>query len=357
MENNNPLAGFDLDSFGGSDFSSPHIGFKEEEDDIVIQPDNTTDDNIDDDTDDSFNKPSIHQIKEEDSDVETDDEDFNIWEAFAQEGIIELTEEDDIKEANIEWFAEKAKQKLQKDLDEAISEYKDTLPEPIKELLDNYEEGVDLGKLLNIEKNLFDVNKISIDALEDDEDLQKKIITNYLREQGESDEDIRDTINDFEDAGLLKRQALKLHPKLVQAEQKKKDALIQQEKQQAQAQKENYTKWLGELKTTIDSKKEIIPGLELTDKQRKDLYAGITKLDKNGENEVIKFRKQNPDFDLQVAYIATVLKGDFSKLETVASTKAVRSLKEKADALSSAKEGKSKLKNVDLSIMKRALNL
>jgi hypothetical protein len=355
---NNPLEGFDLDSFDGSQFANPFI--EERDDDDFVEDPKPADPAATDEPEPEPEPNKGIQFREEDEDADSDEpeeDDFNFIEALAQEGIIDLSDEDKDVEKDLEWFSNKAKEKLQKDVDSAIAEYKDTLPETIKDLLNNYEEGVSLDKLLTIEKSIFEVSKINIDDLEENETLQKKVITNFLKSQGESDEDIRETLNDYEDAGLLKKQALRVHPKLVQAETAKKEQLVQAEKQKAVEQKEQYNKWLVDIKSTIDAKKEIIPGIELTDKQKKDLYAGITKVDKNGENEIVKFRKQNPDFDLQVAYIATVLKGDFSKFETIATTKATRTLKEKADALSTGGgKSASKLKGVDLEIMKKAIN-
>lgn len=355
----NPLEGFSLDAFSAFD-SAPSF---EERDDDFGKIDNSDDDsNNDDSNDDNLNNPPSgpNVIRDEEDEAEIDDtdtdEDFNFIEALAQEGIIELDENESIEGKDLEWFSEKAKQKLQKDLNEAIDDYKSTLPDEIKELLDNYESGVPIGKLLQAEKSVFEISKINIDDLEDNEKLQKQVITNYLKSQGESDDDIKDTLNDYEDAGLLKKQALRVHPKMVAAEVEKKNSLIQQEKARAINEKENYNKWLVDIKKTIDDKKEIIPGIELTDKQRKDLYAGITKVDKDGLNEIAKFRKQNPDFDLQVAYIATVLKGDFSKFESSATTKAVKQIKAQADNLNSTSgKATSKLRGVDLSIMKKAI--
>lgn len=354
----NPLEGFSLDAFSAFD-SAP--SFEERDDDFGKT--NSIDDDLDNDdsNDDNLNNPpsgpNVIRDEEDDSTNDADeDEDFNFIEALAQEGIIELDENESIEGKDLEWFSEKAKQKLQKDLNEAIDDYKSTLPDEIKELLDNYESGVPIGKLLQAEKSVFEISKIDIYDLEDNEKLQKQVITNYLKSQGESEDDIKDTLNDYEDAGLLKKQALRVHPKMVAAEVEKKNSLIQQEKAKAINEKENYTKWLTDIKKTIDDKKEIIPGIELTDKQRKDLYTGITKIDKDGLNEIAKFRKQNPDFDLQVAYIATVLKGDFSKFEAVATTKAVKQIKAQADNLnSSSGKATSKLRGVDLSIMKKAI--
>lgn len=286
-------------------------------------------------------------------------DDINLFQVFAEEGIISLGEEESVPEdADLEWFATKAKEKVQADVDSAIAEYKESLPDEVRYLLDNYDSGVSIQDLLQADKKVMEVASISEEKLEESEGLQKDLLAKYLRLSGETEEDIRDTIIDYEDSGLLEKMSKKAHSKLIQYEAAQKQNLVQREKQRAIEQKQQYQSWLSSMKDTIDSKEEIFPGIKLTDKQRKDLYRGITQVDKSGKNAVMKYRESNPDFDLQVAYLATVLKGDFSVFENVATTKATRKVKEQADGLSSTatKSGRT-LKGVDLSIMKNALNL
>lgn len=358
----NPMEGLELDSLGN--MGNPNIPTTggipqedqiktEEEDDALVNELGSLDDN---------RAADLHQgreIPEEEEEYESSPEDFNLFKTFAEEGIISLGEDEEIPEdADLEWFAERAKAKVQADVNSAIEEYKETLPEEVRYLLDNYESGVSIQDLLQADKKVIEVASITEEQLSESERTQKDILARYLKLSGESDEDIRDTLLDYEDSGLLEKMAKKAHGKLVQYEASQKEQLVQREKQEAQARKQQYNNWLSDLKSTIDTKEEILPGIKLTDTQRKELFKGITQVDKSGKNAVMKYREQNPDFDLQVAYLATVLKGDFSVFENAATTKVTRKVKEQADGLSStaSKSGR-KLKDVDLSIMRKALNL
>lgn len=288
-----------------------------------------------------------------------EEEEVNFFSAFAEEGIIALEEEEEIPEdADLGWFAEKAKAKLQADVDSAIEDYKEGLPEEVRYLLDNYESGVSIQDLLKADKQVMDIQAITDEQLADSESLQKDLLAKYLTIAGESPEDIKETLLDYEDSGLLGKMSKKAHSKLVQYEAAQRKQMMEQKKQAEIDRQNEYKDWLSNLKTTIDSKEEILPGVKLTDKQKKELYKGITQVDKSGKNQVMKYREKNPDFDLQVAYLATVLKGDFSILENIATTKATQKVKEQANGLNStaSKSGR-KLKGVDLSIMKKALNL
>lgn len=345
----NPMEGLDLNDLR---FGNPSIPTEAQEvDKFGKDPEiPTEDDGEDHRASDLHQGRQIPEIEEEEI-----EEELNFFTAFAEEGIIELEEGEAVpEEADLAWFAEKAKSKLQKDLDAAIEDYKSTMPEEVKYLLDNHDSGVSIKDLLNAEKTIFDVASITEDALSSSEITQKKVISEYLKLSGEDAESIAETILDYEDSGLLEKMAKRSHTKLLDHTTKTQQALIQNKKQEEVNKRAAYQDWLGELKETINKKEEIFPGIPLTEKQRADLYKGITQVDNKGQNAVMKYRESNPDFDLQVAYLATVLKGDLSLIETIAKTKATQKLKEEASSTSSTRKTNS-LKGVDLNIIKKAL--
>ena len=366
----NPLGGLDLSelSFTGGTTEIPEEG-SEEMEDIVDPGTGVTDTNAEADLEDGLDDKAqrsadLHQGRGflgKDDDIpleeETVEPELNVFQAFAEEGIISLGDDEEIPEdADLEWFAGKAREQVQADVDSAIADYKDTLPEEVKYLLDNHDAGVTIQDLLKADKKVTDMSSITVENIEDSEKTQKDLVSKYLALTGESAEDIKDTLMDYEDSGLLTKMAKRAHSKLVSHESSERERIVTEKKASEVQRQSDYKGWLSDLKTNIDKKDEIIPGVALTDKQRKELYKGITQVDKNGKNAVARYRDSNPDFDLQMAYLATVLKGDFSALEDAASTKATRALKEKANSMSSssAKNGK-KLKGVDINIMTKAL--
>ena len=362
-----PMNGLDFSSLGGGKPATEEEGAAPAlplEEDVIVDDSAITDDeereeeviNLD-------NKATaIHQgipEIEEDEDI-VDDEPAganDFFTALADNGIIALGDDEEIPEDSGEWFVEKAKEKLQSDLDQAIEEYKDGMPEEIKELLNNYEAGMSIADLARSERKIREISSITDEDIADSESIQKDIVRKHLTLLGESEDTIKETLIDYEDSGLLGKMAKRAHGKLVKYEKDQKAYMVQQAKEAEAQRAVQYKEQLATLKNTIDTKDEIIPGVKLNDKQRKELYKGITQFDKSGKNAIARFRDENPDFDLQVAYLATVLKGDFSVLENIATTKATRGLKEKADGLkSTAQKGGKSLKNVDINVMKKALN-
>jgi len=89
-----------------------------------------------------------------------------------------------------------------------VEAYKDSLPERVKNLINNYEEGVPFEKLLDIDKAEAELSEISKDNLTEDADLQKKVIREYLKKTTKfSDKKINSTIEYYEDTGELESEA------------------------------------------------------------------------------------------------------------------------------------------------------
>ncbi len=303
-------------------------------------------------------------LEEEEEDENSGASDF--WGTMAESGLIDLEEgelEDKDLNTDLEWFQTKAKDKINTGIEEGVSDYKENLPPEIKYLLDNWEEGVSVSNLIQAEEKVLEYKSIDNDKIGENESIQKKLVSDLMTLQGESPEDIFETLEDYEVSGLLEKHAKRAKVKLVKYQETQKAHMIETEKNKQVQSQQAYEGWLTELKTSIDGRDEIIPGLKLNDKQRKTLYNGITRQDKEGKNEVMKFRETNEEFDLVVAYLATVLKTndnkiDWSKLTQVAETKATQQLKAKAksnDGAGISKRGRGKAK-VDVNIMKNALN-
>jgi len=315
----------------------------------------------------SNDKPTITVRDTEDETSDNSEsfssDDVDLWKNFADAGIIDLEEDDDTSDKDLQWFADKAKEKINNNVTSAVDDYKESLPDEIKYLLENHEKGVNVFDLLKADKKVIEYDSLTSEQISENESLQKKLLSEFYHLQGESPEDIDDMIEDIEVAGLLEKQANRAAKKLSQVQQQERNRLIQAQKQQETERKNHYDSAITSLKNSIYEKEEIIPGIKLSEKQKKEVYNGITKFDREGKNEVMKFREKNPEFDLVVAYLATVMskedKINWDMLTTVAETKATKNLKAKAKSadLSSSSTKRKTLKGIDISIMKNAIKL
>lgn len=158
-----------------------------------------------------------------------------------------------------------------------LEAYKESLHPTLRYLVDNWEEGVPLDELINITSNEIRYNNIDESKVDEDVNLQKAILTAYLRETAPkwSEERINKEVNKKVELGEIEdvKEAL---TELKELEQQKAAELVELTKQQkAQAErqaKENYEAFR---KLTFDTK-EIIPGVSLNQKEQEKIFRSAT---------------------------------------------------------------------------------
>ena len=205
----------------------------------------------------------------------------------------------------------------------AVDMYKESLPPRVKDLINNYEEGISFEKLLELDKIDTDVAKITEEKLEEDVSLQKKIVGDYLKRTTKfSDTKISKLVDGYEDSGELEDEAktsLTELQSLVDSEKKKELASIDQQRKAEDAQRKRD---LTALQEKVKSTNEIIPGIKLNDKTKNNIFASMTTpvgYDQSGRpvNKIVAARMDNPvEFEIKLHYLFEVTKGftDFSKL-------------------------------------------
>jgi len=314
---------------------------------------------------------NVENVENEDPESKTEDKEETVSEAseaseeeteepnalriFAEmqrdKGLIDY--KDDEFEDDEEWLLNKVSETV----DSKVGEYKDSMPSEIRYLLENYEEGVPLNNLLNMQSQEQVYESISPEALEKSEALQKNVVRDLLLKSGWSEERVQKKLQRYEDAGVLHEEAEEALSSLVDIQKQQKEQYVLQQKQEQQQRVQAHEQWLTDLKDHIGKKEEILPGFQLSPKDKDNLYKGITKLDKSGKNEIMRLREKDSEFDLKIAYLATVLKWDFSAFERQSTTKSTRKL---ADAIKSTKKTGSRpsrgtSKNVDFDTMRKSL--
>jgi hypothetical protein len=294
-------------------------------------------------------------VSEATEEVEAEEEDQNAFRVFAEmqreKGLIDYNDEE--FEENDEWLLDKVSETV----NSKVEEYKESMPEEIKYLLDNYEAGVPLSNLLDMQSQEQAYESITVEALEKNSNLQKNVVKDLLLKSGWSEERVNKKIQRYEDTGVLFEEAEEALSSLVEVQKQQKEHYVEQQKQEQQQRIQAHEQWLTDLKDHIGKKEEIIPGFNLNPKDKDALYKGITKLDKQGKNEIMRLREKDPEFDLKIAYLATVLKWDFSAFERQSTTKSTRKL---ADVIKSTKKTGSRpsrgtSNNVDFDTMRKSL--
>ena len=267
--------------------------------------------------------------EEDDDDYESvSNEDKSALRIFAEmqreKGILDFKDEE--YEDSEEFILNKAQDTIANGIANGIEEYKKSLPAEVRDIIDNYEEGVGLDAIIQNKKSLEYYEKITEDRLEDDEKLQENLVREYYKEKGFSDEKIDKKIarlkvnEDLEDEA---KEALEEITEIKKAE-------LEKVKEQQRIAKENETKaynaWVESFKKDIDGRSEILKGIPVSAQDKKELQDAILKFDKQGKNEMMRMREADPDFDLKVLYAAKILKWDLGKIKASAKSEATRSL-------------------------------
>ena len=186
------------------------------------------------DTEDSEN--SEESSKEESAETETADLDEE-----DSEGNGGVAEESSVISAVAEWAKSKGifdyeadqfedsedwlENKLIEKSKSYADEWKDSLPPIIKEVINNYEEGVPLDELIYSKSREMEYNAVDEEDLGKSDALQKKLVSDWLYTQEFSDEEIDSKLKKYEDALILEDEAKTALKKLKAYEAKYQEQL------------------------------------------------------------------------------------------------------------------------------------
>lgn len=221
---------------------------------------------------------------------------------------------------------------IETQINKGIDSYKEELPDVIKDLINNYEEGVPLNELLGLKVQNENYLNLTEENVKDSEILQKNVIREHYRRLGYKEEKINSKIEKLEARAELEEESLE---SLTELKEILKIEEEQYKKQQKQSQKQKLLEFENtkkEYKSLIDSKEEIFKGIKLTPKHKEELFNGIFTPDKDGKNEYTKRIEKDPEFSLKVAYMTLILNWDLTAFEKLATNKASGKLRDLIDS-------------------------
>jgi len=274
---------------------------KEEGTDDKSKVKDTLEDDDDPDAGKSLDKEGIKTDHPDDQALEGDNtgdpETFKILgEHFYNQGILEGYD------AEMENTEEAFQSMVQKTIDKGIEDYKNTLSNPVsKQFLDFVENGGDPGQFYSLVSGP-DYSKVTPESLEENEAVQKQILRAYYEAQGETPEEIEETIQAFEDAGSLGKKSNTALGRLQKSQTESRNEAITRQKIAKAEEKQQIDDYLDNLQTNINSKEEIA-GFKMTKKTQSDLFDYITKVDpKTGQTKLLS-DSQDPDKQLMMAFL------------------------------------------------------
>jgi hypothetical protein len=235
--------------------------------------------------------------------VITESKDSTIYKTLSEflkeEGIVDEVFED--KDSLFNYFKSVAENE--------IKEWRSNLPQEITTIIENYEEGVPFDELLNITSNQIRLDSIDEEVLSDNLELQKNLVRNYYLNKGFNESKIEKMITKSLELDELEEEAVEALSELKELENERLEELKERTKQEQEAQRLAYEQTINNLNNTIKETKEIIPGIKLDDKAKKELFNMITKpaTQKDGVNysQVMLLREKDPvGFEVKLNYYA-----------------------------------------------------
>lgn len=218
---------------------------------------------------------------------------------------------------------------------EMVDDYKAQLPDVLKFLADNWEDGVPLTELLNIKSNQIRYSNITDEKIEESVDTQKAVYAEYLRKTTKySETKIEKELARLVDLDDLKTEAKDALVDLKKQEQEAEDTIRRETKKEQLARTEENKKQIQTYEKLAKTTKEVIPGILLDDKIKADvLKKVITPIGIDGNGNPVSYiqsiRNEDPySFDIKLNYLMVMTKGltDFSKILTVGKTAATKDL-------------------------------
>lgn len=255
---------------------------------------------------------------------------------LSDEGIIDFEDSEDLEDSPELLF-----QSVQKTIEAEIKNYKESIPEVGKKFLEYLEKGGDPSKFIEAAAQPIDFKSLDLE----DTNIQKQVVSEYLKTQDYTQEEIDDLLQDYEDSLILEKQATLAAKKLEKIHSKKLDQLTADQEAAVEAQKEQAAKYVNTLTTTIDSSEQL-GGLEVTKKDKDAFKAYLLQTDKNGLTQYQKDINEDPvKTQLELAYLK-FKKFDFGKVAKTAKSDAARAIFKGIKATESNPKGKAK--EVDL---------
>lgn len=272
--------------------------------------------------------------------------------ALREEGVLSdntlVDEEGNTKEPQ---SAEELLDAVNKEVENKVEDYKNSVSEDFKDLIEAREAGVPVEEYKASKSRQEWFSQIDEDTVNSDEDLQKQIVKKDLANRGYSEERINRQLESLEDSNKLQEEANDSLKSLQDQEKQYQEKLKKDAEEKKQEEEKKRKEQIDKIKEDINNTDKILPDVELTDKEKQELLDSITNVryDDNGQpvNKVIEKQKQDPvEFEKRLHYLA--MKGffdkdaDMTKMTKKQRSKAMKELKEKLNTPGDQKAGKPK---------------
>lgn len=143
------------------------------------------------------------------------------------------------------------------------------------------------------ENSFKEVDYSTMKVTEDNERVQEALVAEWLKIQGSTPEEIKETLEDYKDTGILFKQASRIQPKLVKMQEDRKQQVIQQQQKQAEEARNAQIEQWKQIGTTINSGK--LGNFAIPEADKKSFFDWLSQpIDKSGKSQMQLVREKMP---------------------------------------------------------------
>lgn len=265
---------------------------------------------------------------------------------LVSEGVLTGPEGDELEEVLKDASSETVKKFVQNTVEKSFQakqeNWKKNLDPTKKRFLEIEDAFNETDAAIQMAQRLEFFENLSTEAVAEDENLQKNIYYEYLKERGFSDAEAAEAIEDASAVDKLQDKALKAIPALKNNAEAYVENSRQQKQAEMQQQKQANEEAFNRLINTIEEKEEFVPGLKMNkiakDKLKANITSSVYQDDKGNKYTSLMYKQmRNPaEFEMLINYYDTLglfnldssgkFRPDISKIKNVAKTKAVSEL-------------------------------
>jgi len=249
-----------------------------------------------------------------------------------------------------EGLAEMTKDVASQMADDRIDEVLEAFP-LVKKHLEYVLNGGESDNFMQAHDPNLDYNKIEL--AEDDVRSQKAILSDYFAEKGHDKEFIKEMLNDYEDSGKLHTKAEQAKNALGKVQSKRREQMIEQQKQEVHAQQQKQQEFWNGVSETIQNSQEFA-GLQVPEKEKSKFFNYLSKPVTNEGHTQRDVDHSEANMEVKLAIDYLMYKGFNLKdiIKTKAKTQATKSLRQKIskneENVKSARKKSRVSKNIDL---------
>lgn len=310
---------------------------KEETDEDDTGDDDDVDDDVElDDEDDVDVTTGVEKKQTPSDESKRSSSSFKVLaKVLSDEGVLSSFKEDTKMES-----AEDLIGAIQGEINARVEHYKNSLPDEVKELVEGFDEGVNVSDMVAIQRDLKAFDSIKDDDFEDKPELMKQVIARDLHDRGMSDDDIEEELEDIFSLGKEDVKSRKALERIKSRLKTKKEQLTKEAKETEAKAEKAYQERMVDTRKGIEELKEFA-GIELTKKIKEEIFDSMVKpvAELNGTpiNAIVKKRLEDPmAFDRKMATLFVLTKGfeDLSRFGGPAKRSAIKELEAEAEKIS-----------------------